>query len=173
MRSFYSLILSALCATIAADSLSAQTSFTREVPHTTAAFDPGSGSGQFTIGLQLFEDPAAGTTHPTLAFSLGVVHDPLLLTAVSVQPGEALAALNGGAGPDYFIGHIIDGGIMAGCVYSLISPSVTLDFEEPGEIADVTYQTVPSSFMGQMDPTTTMITPAAGLTSAALLRHGT
>jgi hypothetical protein len=84
-------------------------------------------------------------------FQLGVAHDGATLQATAVEAGAALGALNGGAGPDFFVESLDPeggDGITLGCLFSTVGLSEQLLPGVDQEIARITYQAQPTAPLG-------------------------
>jgi len=60
----------------------------------------------------------AGTAIETAGFQMSIVHDPAVLSAQGASEAPLLAALNGGAGADFFTATVLANGITIGAIYS-------------------------------------------------------
>jgi len=123
------------------------------------------GAASFAVGVTFSEDPSSPTfPSPTQGFSLGVAHDASLATATGVELVGSLAALDGGAGPQFANLGLPSGGFTIGVVYSFIGLE-TIALAAPEELLRVTYETVPASFDGFAAPVVASWNIASGLGS--------
>jgi hypothetical protein len=91
---------------------------------------------------QTGNDPAI----PTQGFSMGMSHDPAMLTALAVNQGDALLAISP-TGPEFMQTSILPDGWTAAVVYSL-STILTLGYVPSQEVLRVDYTTVATGFAG-------------------------
>ena len=101
----------------------------------------------------VFVEEGAGGPSAINSFSMGLAYDATLLTAVDVAMGPALAALQGGTGPDFFQSAIVAGG----WVVDVTSSFGAVDFvlaEPAAEVLTVTYETVASTLAGNVSGAT-------------------
>lgn len=101
---------------------------------------------------QFIEQPVAlFDRSPTVlqisAVSFGIAHPVGAVVATDLSMSDSIASLNGGSGPDFFAGSIYNDGVTLGMVVSF--PLVeTVSYEQPGEIARVTYAVDPAALGG-------------------------
>lgn len=86
----------------------------------------------YTMTVGQAQGPSGGTanvsvflefTGPDVAgYSWSICNDPLLVEPTLVVPGADLAAVNGGAGPDFYANQIVPGGCTSAVVLSLFTP---------------------------------------------------
>ena len=98
------------------------------------------------VNLELFSN-AQG-------FQLGISHDGTVATPALISPGAALAATNGGTGPDFFIENTaaVGGpGLTFGAIFSLAPPLESLP-AGTHEIALINYQIEPTALPGSISP---------------------
>lgn len=102
---------------------------------------PPTGVSFAKLNLVVEEDSKGhGFPHDTLGFSMRLAHDPAWLTAVDVAPAPAIAALNAGAGPDYFAPQVAPNAISVDVIYDQSPGSPTVvEFSSPVEVVTVTY----------------------------------
>ena len=100
------------------------------------------------VSLEVFSD-AQG-------FQLGVSHDGLVAPATLITPGAALAATNGGTGPDFFFENTAAAngpGVTVGAILSLAPPLESLS-AGTHEIAIIDYQIEATATPGSISPLT-------------------
>lgn len=133
--------------------------FSLSAPLQEGSFSTGSGSGSFTVLMELVEESTnPGFPSDTQGFSIGLGHDSALLEATGGGVGPALSVLNSGTGPDFFDTNLYTDGITFGCVFSFTNPAVnTLAFDTAQAIVEASYQTVPGAFVGETDPVSTSL----------------
>jgi len=141
--------------------------FSLSAPLQEGSFSPASGSGSFSVLMELVEESSnPGFPSDTQGFSVGLGHDSSLLEATGGGPGPALSALNSGSGPDFFDTNIFTDGVTFGCVFSFTNPAInTLSFDTAQAIVEASYQTVPSAFVGQTEPVSTSLQANSNLGS--------
>ena len=145
--------------------------FTMICPDQTASFSPDSGAGSFSTTLTLQENPD-NPTFPTdtQGFSLGIAHDPALLTATGGAFASVVAGMNGGDGPDFEDINLLSNGITYGVVYSFQGETF-LEFSAVTDLVSASYDTVPAAFAGETEDVATIldITDTLGLPPVALV----
>lgn len=126
--------------------------FIFEIDQLSGSFNPetGEGGAQARIILTEGEDNETFPTQIQL-LSLALAHDPESLDVTSVEPGEDLAGLNGGDGPDFFTPFETSTGFTLGIVFSFSPDFPGISAETPTEIAVVNYVTVPENTSGDAD----------------------
>ena len=131
--------------------------FTFIAPDSTITYDLETGEGSGTIGMLLAEDPDnPGFPNNVSGWSMGLIHDPSLLSIISVERGAYIRTLNDGDGPDFFEIGIFPNGFGIGSVYCFTGCTVCT-YEEEKEIAAVTYATVPEILAGDEDGEATLL----------------
>lgn len=123
--------------------------FVYSVPELEVPYDPDGGALTITIRPTFQQNPAT-VTYPliqTQGLSLGLAHDPAVMSLVSVSAGPELQAMNNGAGPDFFAPSMTLSGLTLGVVYSLMGGEV-LEVENPTEIVTLEYETMPNVLQG-------------------------
>ncbi|MFN0057854.1 MAG: hypothetical protein ACKVX7_05290 [Planctomycetota bacterium] len=124
----------------------AQLSFNFVPESATINYEPSTGVGSGQMSVYIEENPSPGFPHNVQGWSMSLTHDTSLLTVVLVEQGAYLETF----GPDFFTGTELAAGFTIGCVYSF-SGFVICTYEVQKEVAVVTYATVPSSLIGDMD----------------------
>ena len=120
-------------------------------PGQVVGYDLGTGVGAFTQSLFLFESVSVGgMPTETNGLTMSIANDPDLLIATAVSEGPALAALNGGAGPDFFGPVFHAEGVCVGVIYDFIGPE-TLSAETQQEVVIIDYDTVAGNLAGDAD----------------------
>ena len=115
------------------------------------------GAASFAAAITFEEDSAnPGFPNGTQAFSLGVVHNPGLLSADGATAGDLLLALNSNSGPDFFDVNSFSDGMTIGCVYTFVGTDV-LSFATPTEVLTLNYNTVEAALIGASESTTTQL----------------
>ncbi len=114
-----------------------------------ATYDPTDVTGGEVISVELvIEEDSANPGFPsdTQGFSMAIAHDGALVNAIAMDPIGEMAALNGGAGPNFF-GVILepsygaDDGAVVGVAYSLMG-GVYMQFDRPKAVIEVDYEVV-------------------------------
>ena len=82
----------------------------------------------------------------TQGFSMGLSHDPSMLTALTIDQGDALLALTPG-GPEFYQAALFPNGLSVAAVYS-ISVVLTVNYKPSQEVLRIGYTTVPTGFAG-------------------------
>ena len=106
-----------------------------------------SGSGaefETMISATEFTDNPGFPTN-TAGFSFGLGHDPDLFAAIGAAPAGAVAALDGGAGPQFFEASSFPNGITVGCVYSF-SFAETIQMITETSLLTINYESLPGVF---------------------------
>jgi len=116
----------------------------------TIDYDPADGIGATTASFRIEELPGPSAPHLVTGFAMSVAHDPGLATAASIAQGSRIAALNGGAGPDFFDPEILVGGITVASLFSFVG-AASATFETPEEVIAVGYEAVPATWTGDSD----------------------
>ena len=88
-------------------------------------------------------EQTSGTPIPCGGFSMGIGFDPILLTALSVNAGPELEALDGGNGPDFFEVSILTEGVTIACLFDFTLQS-SLIFSPVVTVAQVEYEVLPA-----------------------------
>ncbi len=109
--------------------------------------DPATGAANFSVDL-LFSDASGATI--TQGFSFGLAHPETALQATNVVAVNALAALAGGVGPDYFEATLFADGVTLGTVYSFLGAE-TITIDAPASLVSVAYQTNAAELIGFSD----------------------
>lgn len=116
----------------------------------------GEGYAETTITAQIL----FSTDLPTHGFSLGVSHDPAILSVESlanVHTGALLQALNGNSGPDFFEVNIAPAGgtgITVACITDLFSPFDLLPMMTSEPLIQIDYLILPDAPVGTLSPLT-------------------
>jgi hypothetical protein len=106
-----------------------------------------SGSGaefETMISATEFTDNPGFPTN-TAGFSFGLGHDPDLFAAIGAAPAGPVAALDGGAGPQFFEASSFPNGITVGCVYSF-SFAETIQMITETSLLTINYESLPGVF---------------------------
>jgi Zn-dependent metalloprotease len=106
-----------------------------------------SGSGaefETMISATEFTDNPGFPTN-TAGFSFGLGHDPDLFAAIGAAPAGPVAALDGGAGPQFFEASSFPDGITVGCVYSF-SFAETIQMITETSLLTINYESLPGVF---------------------------
>lgn len=115
------------------------------------------GSSSFEVSVSVEEDPGnLGYPNETQAFSLGIVHDPAILSATGAIAAPVLTALNGNTGPDFFDVNSFADGLTVGCVYTFVGADV-ISFATATDLLSVEYDTVPAGLAGNTAPLSTQV----------------
>jgi hypothetical protein len=116
-------------------------------------YDGNTGETTLTVTPSILEDPSnPGFPNDTQGFSMGMEHDPALLTVESVAWNEDI-----GFSPDFEgINTTPSNGWTIGVVYSFTGVN-TLAFETAIAVLNVEYSTDGSALAGLEDPTTTAL----------------
>ncbi|OUU24873.1 MAG: hypothetical protein CBC13_03010, partial [Planctomycetia bacterium TMED53] len=107
-------------------------------------------------------------------FSLGLAHDGTKLTLISAEPGSSLQALNGGAGPEYFL-PVLDpvgaDGLVVACLASLDSGSLsTIPAETGAQLVTASYDILETATPGSTSLSFTGdLVPASGSPATPIL----
>ena len=143
--------------------------FTYIAPNADGGNYPSTGglSGSTTVNFAVAEtdNSGLGATFPnqTQGLSLAVSNDPAIVTPVAVTPAGALAALNGGDGPDFFTVGLFADAWSVGIVY-VLTGGETVGFSAAGDDAvSVQYDGVAGALAGTVGPTSTPLTWDAGI----------
>lgn len=126
-------------------------------------FDSVTGQGAFSATVLLQELPGSPDFPNTVAgFSTAIQHDPAYLVASSLAVSPVIAALNGGAGPDFFVPVVLADGITVGMIFSfMLTDSITVATSTP--ILNIDYQTHSAALAGTNTPVATALTFADGV----------
>ncbi len=137
--------------------------FTLIAPNETIDFDGFTGEASFAVELAIAESPTAiGYPNDTQGFSFGIAHDPSLLTAIASAPIGAVAALGGGAGPEFYDDQQFPGGTALSVVYDL-SVVETIAFASVTPVIAIDYETVPTALAGSATDVNTDLVWTAGI----------
>ncbi|MGE3165611.1 MAG: Ig-like domain-containing protein [Planctomycetota bacterium] len=90
-------------------------------------------------------------------FSLGLAEDPNLLTPISVALGSDAQALNGGAGPDFFVANVLPGGGIVVAAVVSIQFLEALPAAQAREVLRVEYEANPTALAGNATGTSTSL----------------
>ncbi len=126
------------------------------------SYDLVTGDASFSACATVREDAGnAGYPNDALAFSMSVEHDSALLTATDVSATGVIAALDGGAGPDFFGTNLLAGSSTIGCIfaYAMDSP---IQFTSDMEVACFDYDTTGSLAGDSVGTTTSLDFEATG-----------
>lgn len=111
------------------------------------------------------DNSGLGATFPnqTQGFSVAVSNDPAVVTPVAAAPIGALAALNGGDGPDFFTVGLFADAWSVGIVY-VLTGGETIGFSTAGDdVIAVQYDGVAGALSGVEGGSTTPLTWDAGV----------
>ncbi len=114
----------------------------------------GEGFTETTVTVQIL----ATTDLPTHGFSLGVNHDPAILSITSlasVRPGSIVQAVNGDSGPDFFeinINPTGGTGFTVACITDLFSPFDMLPALNNATLIETDYVILPTAPVGSSSP---------------------
>ena len=151
------MLLVTVAAPVAALWGSAGDLFTFIAPDSTITYDLETGEGSGIIGMLLGEDPDnPGPPINVQGWSMGMMHDPGLLSISSIEMGAYIRTLNDGNGPDFYEVGMFPNGYGIGSVYCFTGCTVCT-YEEEKEIAAVTYATVAENLAGDEDGETTLL----------------
>ncbi len=150
------LYLVLLCGLFAV-SLEAQVMFEYQVEPTDITYDVDSGVGSGAVSIFNFED-AISVGFPNLVggWAMSLSHDPALLETSAIEQGDYIQTVNQGNPPDFWSVDTVSNGFTIGTVYSFIGAAFCT-YEVAKEIAVISYQTVPSAFVGDFDGETTLL----------------
>ncbi|MFN0060156.1 MAG: hypothetical protein ACKVX7_16985 [Planctomycetota bacterium] len=123
-------------------------------PTQAASYPLASGAVTFDATMQIDEQV---TLQNTQGFSMGLQHNPSQLAATAVNDAGPVAALGGGAGPDFFGPAILANGFTVGVVYDFLGADF-LQFANPTNVITVTYNTNAATFAGVAGPTAAPLT---------------
>jgi len=131
--------------------------------------DTGAGGVSVSASFSIGETTAAAPGCPppgadTQGFSMGVSHDPSILTATSVSEAAVLAALNGGTGAEFFTANVLANGWTVGVVYALQGGQFIV-FSPAAPAVVVGYSGVAGALLGVAGATSTPLTWDSGLGS--------
>jgi len=154
----------ALILCLIGSSASAQ-SFLFDISNQTVDYDPFVGVASFTVEPVI--DQAGGVTADTQAFSMGVQHNPAFLDVTAVSPSGATAAINGGAGPDYFGVNLFTNGFTAGCVYQF-DMSEPIQYGSPQAVLAADYDVDGGVLLGDTDGASTTLSFSNTLATPAV-----
>ncbi len=119
---------------------SGQILFEFAIADQTVSYVPGLAT-EFTVSVTIEE--LSGVVNDTQGFSMGVAHDDVFVVATESNQGPIIAALNSGAGPDFWGDSVTDFGVTLGCVYNLTS-LVFLTFPSAEPVLEITYEVQPT-----------------------------
>lgn len=94
-------------------------------------------------------------SEPVRGFSLGVTHAGAILTLTSIDPGAALLAANGGAGPAYFFANVTPAngpGGTCGAVLSFAAPLDDIPVGPANELVEFAYTASAAAAPGASSP---------------------
>lgn len=118
----------------------------------------GNGGVAFSADFSLHETTPYPAGVPcgaeTQGFSMGVSHDPTLMTVTAAASAGSVAALNGGGGPAFETAGILANGWTIGIVYSLQPPVSTIVFATPQPVVTADYVGA-GALVGVAGPTST------------------
>jgi hypothetical protein len=104
------------------------------------------------VSVNLAEDPdGLGAPNAVTAFSTSFANDPGALLLTDVNAGAALAALNGGAGPELLDWGTGDACVYVTCVISLTTPSEHLTALPSAAILDLVFDVPAGVYLGAAD----------------------
>ncbi|MEM7166113.1 MAG: Ig domain-containing protein [Planctomycetota bacterium] len=150
-------------------------------------YDGTTGDATFSQSLWIEEDPNnPGFPHALTGFSMGLRHNPDLLTVNAVTPTALLTSMNSGAGPAFVGLTTLPDGFTIGFVFSFTLEDDLLA-TGPQNVLSVTYDTNPVSLAGNPLGTTTLLQWAddlgsppvtnivveKGIGAAPVVTHGT
>ncbi|MEM7163855.1 MAG: hypothetical protein AAF581_00235 [Planctomycetota bacterium] len=143
--------------------------YTFSLPDVTQGFDSSSGDATFTVGVAVSEDAGSPNfPNATHGFSMALGHDEDVLSATGASAGAGLAALNAGAGPEFFSVNTLPNGITVGAVYSLASAAEVVLFDVASEAVSIDYATNAANLQGTTTPTTTELDWKSSLGTPAI-----
>lgn len=123
----------------------------------TGAYSPTTGVGNLDVVVHFgAETPPFGSI-PCSGFSIALASDPSLISPLSADPVGVLAAINGGAGPDFFSTELFADGIAVGCVTDLQGIS-SLQFPPESPVVAIAYSVDGPSLVGNEAGVTTQLT---------------
>lgn len=116
-----------------------------------AGYDPVTGVGDIEVGLELEEQPeSSGFPNLVSGFSVSIGHPPTLLQGVGTELSAELAALKGGAGPDFYSAIFNANSLAVGCVFDFFGVE-TIQYSVASELMRVQYATLPATLAGDLD----------------------
>lgn len=126
--------------------------FGYQLQHIGGGYDPDTGEGGVQIRVVLTEG-GDNLSFPTqiMMISLALGHDTERLNLESVEPGQDLAGLNDGTGPEFFAPFETPTGFTLGVVFSFSAEGGGISAESPREVAILNYETNPEVFEGDLD----------------------
>ncbi|MCA8959463.1 MAG: hypothetical protein KDC38_03070 [Planctomycetes bacterium] len=130
---------------------SAQT-FAFDLPDQAVGYDPGDGVAAFQVESTIQQ--TSGAPAETVAFSLAIAHDSAFLDVTGVSTVGVLAAIAGGAGPDFLGIELYPSGCSAGCLYRFdMSEPITFGSAEP--VLAIDYEVDAGVLLGDANGATT------------------
>jgi len=140
-------------------SLSAQgPDFTFGAPSITSQYPQLTGALDFTATLTITEAPGGtGFPNDTQGFSMGLAHDPAVLSATALAVTGPVSALDGGSGPAFVSLDLWSNGVTIGTVFDFFSVEL-LAFPTETPVVEVSYSTVAANLIGSTNTTITSLT---------------
>jgi len=140
-------------------SLSAQgPDFTFGAPSITSQYPQLTGALDFTATLTITEAPGGtGFPNDTQGFSMGLAHDPAVLSATALAVTGPVSALDGGSGPAFVSLDLWSNGVTIGTVFDFFSVEL-LAFPTETPVVEVSYSTVAANLSGSTNTTITSLT---------------
>jgi len=131
--------------------------------------DAGAGSVAFSASFSIAETTGSlpgcpGPGAATQGFSMGVSHDGVVLLATSAAVTGAVAAINGGTGPDFETANLFANGWTIGVVYSFAG-AATVSFSPGAPAVAAGYSGVAGALLGVAGASSTALTWDSGLGS--------
>ena len=140
-------------------------SFTCRADDAESSFSGASGEGSATVGVSISENLLPGASpSQTQGFSMGLSYDSSTLTALAVNQGPTLAALESGTGPEYYQVDLLTGGLTVGVIYDFQGQSF-VPYGSADQVLTIDFDTVPATLAGTAPGTvvSTTLSPVAGL----------
>lgn len=120
-------------------------------------YDGTTGDATFSQQLWIEEDPNnPGFPHSLTGFSMGLRHNPDVLTVNAVTPTALLTSMNANTGPDFVGLTTLPDGFTIGFVFSFLLEDELLA-SGPQNVLTVTYDTNPVTLAGNPLGTTTLL----------------
>ncbi|MGE3166185.1 MAG: dockerin type I repeat-containing protein [Planctomycetota bacterium] len=125
-------------------------------PNGVLGYPPASGVGNTLVSVYIHESLTGGPPTNVAGWSMALLHDPSLISVVSVGLGAYLQTVNNGGPPDFFSTNLHATGFAASAVYDFFGATVCT-YEIPKEVLVVNYATNAMTLAGDVDGEVTTV----------------